>query len=175
MDAADVLLLPGWHGSGPQHWQTLWERQHGYRRVEQHDWEQPLRGDWVARLQDVVLSRPGPLVLVAHSLACLLVAAWAAASRETLRVRAALLVAPPDPAQLPLHGWSRLSPGPLPFRSLTVASRNDPFCQPGRARMLAAGWGSGFVEAGDAGHLNADSSLGSWPEGHALLQALLKD
>ncbi len=32
-----VLTLPGWHGSGPEHWQTLWEQQSGYQRVQQHD------------------------------------------------------------------------------------------------------------------------------------------
>jgi predicted alpha/beta hydrolase family esterase len=31
------------------------------------------------------------------------------------------------------------------------------------------------VDLGAAGHINADSSLGDWPEGQALLQTLLKD
>ena len=78
MKPCNVLVLPGWENSGPQHWQTLWEQRHGYRRVEQHDWMQPLRGDWIARLEDVVLSCDEPAVLVAHSLGCILVAAWAA-------------------------------------------------------------------------------------------------
>ncbi|HEV8689766.1 MAG TPA: alpha/beta hydrolase, partial [Ideonella sp.] len=29
-----VLLLPGWLDSGPGHWQTLWETQHGDLRVQ---------------------------------------------------------------------------------------------------------------------------------------------
>jgi ParB family chromosome partitioning protein len=58
--ANDILLLPGWQNSGPSHWQSLWEQRHGDHRVEQHDWMKPLRGDWVARLEDEVLAdEPG--------------------------------------------------------------------------------------------------------------------
>src|SRR3954471_1089441 len=96
MKSSNVLIVPGWQDSGPSHWQTLWEQRHGYRRVEQHDWTKPLRGDWIARLEDVVLGCGEPAVLVAHSLGCILVAAWAAHSKNTQRVKGALLVAPPD-------------------------------------------------------------------------------
>ena len=82
MNANNVLILPGWKNSGPQHWQSLWEAAHGYTRVGQHDWQRPLRGDWIARLEDVLLSRLEPSVLVAHSLGCLLVTAWAADSKR---------------------------------------------------------------------------------------------
>ena len=75
MKSQNVLILPGWQDSGPPHWQSLWQVQFGYRRVEQHDWLRPLRGDWIARLEDVVLGTDEPAVLVAHSLGCLLVAA----------------------------------------------------------------------------------------------------
>ena len=70
-----VLTLPGWLGSGPGHWQNRWEVLHGCTRVEQHDWQRPLRGDWTARLQEVLLAQPAPVLLAAHSLGCLL-AAW---------------------------------------------------------------------------------------------------
>ena len=45
-----VLLLPGWQGSGPDHWQMRWANVHGYSVVEQNDWMRPRRGDWLARL-----------------------------------------------------------------------------------------------------------------------------
>ena len=35
---SDVLLLPGWQNSDPEHWQSRWERRYGYHRLEQHDW-----------------------------------------------------------------------------------------------------------------------------------------
>ena len=95
-DRLRVLLLPGWLVSGPAHWQSRWQALHGHRRVEQDDWLWPKRGDWMARLDEVLLESDTPAVLVAHSLGCQLVAAWAAHSRHTVRVRGALLVAPPD-------------------------------------------------------------------------------
>jgi predicted alpha/beta hydrolase family esterase len=179
MKPSNVLILPGWENSGAAHWQTLWEQRHGYVRVEQHDWMKPLRGDWLARLEDMVLSRDEPAVLVAHSLGCLLVAAWSARSFNTRRVKAALLVAPGDaerPAireQLPT--WSPIDLTALRFPSVLVASRNDPFCDFERARLFAHAWGSQFMDYGDSGHINADSGLASWPEGHVLLQDLMKD
>ena len=176
MKPSSILLLPGWENSGPQHWQSLWEREHGYLRVEQHDWMRPLRGDWVARLEEVLLTREEPAVLVAHSLGCILVAAWASVSRHTARVKAALLVAPGDVEREELRGplpsWSPIALQPLPFPSVLVTSRNDPYCLPERAQRLADAWGSRRVDAGEAGHLNADSGLGAWPEGHRLLQEL---
>ena len=51
MKASNILLLPGWQNSGPEHWQSRWEAAHGYQRVEQHDWMRQLRGDWSARLE----------------------------------------------------------------------------------------------------------------------------
>jgi len=175
MTAARVLTVPGWHGSGEDHWQTLWERQKGYRRVEQHDWTRPLRGDWSARLEDEILAGEGaPVVLVAHSLGCALVAAWASHSRNTRLVRAALMVAPPDVErealadQLP--GWSPLSLQPLPFIATVMASSNDPYCDLPRARSFASAWKAAFVDAGALGHINAASALGDWPQGHAYLR-----
>ena len=170
-----VLTLPGWHGSGADHWQTRWEALYGYRRVEQHDWQRPLRGDWNARLEDVVLGCKTPVLLVAHSLGCVLVAAWAAHSRNTDRIRGALLVAPPDierddlRPQLP--GWTPVPRSPLPFPSLVVHSTDDPYAAPGYAQHLAQAWGSALHGVGPAGHINADAGLGDWPAGHALLQA----
>ncbi|MBW8722029.1 MAG: serine hydrolase family protein, partial [Polaromonas sp.] len=96
MNPRTVLILPGWKSSGPGHWQTLWEEADGYTRVEQHSWMHPLRGDWTARLEEVLLSCDEPAVLVAHSLGCMLTVAWAAHSRNVHRVKGALLVAPPD-------------------------------------------------------------------------------
>ena len=171
-----VLLLPGWQNSGPDHWQSQWEAAYGYTRVEQHDWLRPLRGDWIARLEDVVLEQPTPVVLVAHSLGCLLVAAWAAHSRHTQRVSAALLVAPADAEREALRpvltSWAPLPLQRLPFKSVVVASANDPYCTSARARLFASAWGAEVVDAGHQGHLNAESGLGLWPEGHALLTAL---
>jgi predicted alpha/beta hydrolase family esterase len=172
-----VLVLPGWQNSGPEHWQSRWERAHGYTRVEQHDWMRPLRGDWIARLEDVLLDCPRHAVLVAHSLGCIHAAAWASHSRNTGRVKAALLAAPPDTerddVRQMLPSWSPVPLQKLPFKALVFASSNDPFCSPARARQFADAWGADFVDAGACGHLNAESGLGDWPEAHAQLLRLM--
>ena len=176
MNPSNVLILPGWQNSGPDHWQSRWERKHGYQRVEQHDWQRPLRGDWIARLEDVLLSCNEPAVLVAHSLGCLTAAAWAAHSKNTHLVKAALLVAPPDTqreeiAQM-LPGWA-VPLKELPFESTVFASSNDPFCSLAQAQRFALAWGSRFIDIGQRGHINAESGLGDWPEAHAELLRML--
>lgn len=172
-----VLILPGWQNSGPGHWQSRWRSRYGYPWVEQHDWMQPRRGDWITRLEDVLLGSDEPAVLVAHSLGCLLVAAWAAHTRHSTRVRAALLVAPGDVESEPLRPllptWAPIVRRPLPFAAVVVASRDDPYCRYERAQTLAADWGARWVDAGAAGHINADSGLGDWDAGHALLSGLV--
>ncbi|MDF1485597.1 alpha/beta fold hydrolase [Ramlibacter sp. H39-3-26] len=177
MNSTPVLLLPGWLNSGPGHWQSRWEQLYGYQRVEQHDWRRPLRGDWNARLEDMVLAATEPAVLVAHSLGCILAAAWAAHSRNTRRVKGALLVAPGDVERADLApllpGWQPIARQPLPFPAVLVGSTDDPYCAPARAEGLARDWGARFVNAGAQGHINAESGLGDWPQGHALLRELM--
>jgi predicted alpha/beta hydrolase family esterase len=176
MNPANVLLLPGWHNSGPAHWQSNWERTHGYVRVQQHDWAHPLRGDWLMQLEAAVLDAVGEVILVAHSLGCIQVAAWTAHSRHTSRIKAALLVAPADVecdalhAQLP--SWSPIARQTLPFKSVLVASRNDPFCTWAQSQALAIAWGSALVDGGSIGHINAEAGLADWPQGHELLRTL---
>ncbi len=177
MNPTNVLILPGWQNSGPDHWQSRWERTHGYTRVEQHDWQRPLRGDWIARLEEVLLSCTEPTVLVAHSLGCLTVAAWAAHSKNTHLVKAALLVAPPDTerqdiAQM-LPGWT-VPLQQLPFKSVMFSSSNDPFCGMDQAKRYASSWGATFINIGACGHINADSGLDDWPEGQTVLLEFCK-
>jgi len=122
----------------------------------------------------------GPLVLVAHSLGCLTIAHWACgAGHERLaRVRGALLVAPPDVDADDAHPFvRRFAPAPsrpLPFPSILVASRNDRYAAFERLEALARTWGSRFVDAGHAGHINAQSALGDWADGEVLLEELIE-
>ena len=179
-----VVLVPGWQGSGPDHWQSVWQNEHPeYQRVEQRDWFNPIVPDWVRGLHEVIVS-PGaslsrPAILVAHSLGCLTVAWWARLfPQDAARVAAALLVAPPD-LETPRCRASSLrwfDPAPrqrLPFRSVLVASEDDPYMALTPARQLADAWGARFVNAGAAGHINADSGFGRWPQGKKLLGAMV--
>lgn len=169
----DVLTLAGLWNSGPQHWQTLWEGRHPrLRRVEHRDWNNPQRDEWVAELDAAVGACQGAPVLVAHSLGCMLAAHWAG-SGSPLRAAGALLVAPADveaPSYpIATNGFAPVPMAPLPFPCLVVTSTDDPFVTRERARAFADAWGGRLVEIGDAGHVNADSGYGDWPEGERLL------
>ena len=174
-NAHPVLIVPGFGNSGPDHWQSRWQAaEPRFRRVEQQSWEAPHYTDWRHALETAVAAAPSPPILVAHSLGCLLVSRWAEESR--LPVQGALLVAPADPQgpafPAEARGFSPLARSALPFPSLVVASRDDPYGHLIFAAQYAALWGSRFVDAGYCGHINADSGLGDWPWGRELLRSL---
>jgi serine hydrolase len=174
-----VLILPGFGGSGPGHWQTLWERQRGYARIEQDEWERPDRDAWVERLQVAIACGSEPAILVAHSLGCVLAAHWAARHGPG-RVRGALLVAPPDvdEAQHLIPEIASFAPTPrslLGFPAVVVMSRDDPYADPAVTAGLAAAWGARLVDVGACGHINTEAGFGEWPQGLALLDALLRN
>ena len=172
MTSTSIIIVPGWRDSGPGHWQTLWaERLPQARRVVQDDWHTPTRSAWVARLEETVLEQPGPVVIVAHSLGCITTAHMK--PEAAARVRGALLVAPADPERRAV--LSDFAPVPYaapPYRSILVASSNDPYCPIRLAGAYARAWGSEFVRLQNAGHINVDSGHGEWPLGRALLQSL---
>ncbi|WP_443083080.1 RBBP9/YdeN family alpha/beta hydrolase [Variovorax sp. PBS-H4] len=172
MSAATLIIVPGWRDSGPGHWQSLWaERMPDAVRVVQDDWVTPRREAWVAALGKLVLESPGPVVIAAHSLGCIATVHLPEAAAS--RVRGALLVAPADPERR--AALADFAPAPharLPYRSILVASSNDPYCPVRLAGAYARAWGSEFVRMQNAGHINIDSGHGDWPLGLALLQSL---
>ena len=172
MTSTSIIIVPGWRDSGPGHWQTLWaERLSQARRVVQDDWHTPTRSAWVARLEETVLEQPGPVVIVAHSLGCITTAHMK--PEAAARVRGALLVAPADPERRAvLSDFAPVPYAALPYRSILVASSNDPYCPIRLAGAYARAWGSEFVRLQNAGHINVDSGHGEWPLGRALLQSL---
>jgi predicted alpha/beta hydrolase family esterase len=172
---ATVLILPGYGGSGPQHWQTRWEALHPeYRRVEVPDWNRPDLDVWVKALADAAADSQEPQVIVAHSLGCLVVAHFASRGGSA---RAALLVAVPDPSgsEFPpeARSFAVVPLEPLRFPSRVVASRNDSYGSFEFSARCAQAWGSELSDVGALGHINADSGLGDWPEGERLLSSLL--
>jgi predicted alpha/beta hydrolase family esterase len=175
-----ILTVPGLGGSGPSHWQTLWELPRpDTSRAELGMWSTPHRNSWVTKLDRAIATTRAPVILAAHSLGCLAVAWWATLGGQPYGwpVVGALLVAPPDVdaagAATEIAGFAPAPRVPLPFPSILVASRDDPWVAFERAHSMAADWGSHFVDAGEQGHLNADSGLGAWREGQALLDLLL--
>jgi predicted alpha/beta hydrolase family esterase len=174
----DILMVPGWLNSGPEHWQSRWERNlKTAQRVEQEDWVDADKGKWVGRIIGAVAVTSRPAVLVAHSLGVIAVA-YAAKKLPKGAIAGAFLVAPADvdnaetwpkqdgPAWA--QGGFGFPPVPLaelPFPSMLLASTDDPYCRLERARHFAAAWGSELIEVGPAGHISADSGHGAWPDG----------
>ncbi|MBB5711473.1 RBBP9/YdeN family alpha/beta hydrolase [Sphingomonas xinjiangensis] len=175
-----ILTVPGLGGSGPSHWQTLWEQSRpDTHRVELGMWDTPHRNSWVTKLDQAIRSAQAPVVLAAHSLGCMAVAWWAELFPQPFGrpVAGALLVAPPDvdraDAPPALADFRPAPTTPLPFPSIVVASSDDPWIGIGKAHSLAKDWGSVFVDAGPQGHLNAASGIGWWEQGQALLDRVL--
>jgi len=170
-----IIIVPGWRDSGPGHWQSLWaDRLPGAVRVVQDDWVSPTRAAWVNELAALVLAQRGPVVLAAHSLGC--IAATHLPPEAAARVQGALLVAPADPERRAiLNDFAPVPYSRLPYRSVLVASSNDPYCPIRLAGAYARAWGSEFVRLNDAGHINIESGHGEWPLGLALLQSLTGD
>ena len=175
----DIIIVPGYTNSGPDHWQSRWQRKLSTaRRVEQDDWDSPSREAWVSRLVETVAASRRPTIIVAHSLGVVTVAHAAPLLPRDV-VRGALLVAPADvdkPGLIPAVEpcFSPIPQDPLPFPSLLVASRSDPYCAYDRADDFAFAWGSALLDAGDAGHIDTDSGYGPWPEGLMRFAGFLK-
>ena len=167
-----IIIVPGWRDSGPGHWQSLWaDALPNAVRVQQDDWITPSRSAWVASITRTILSQAGPVVIVAHSLGC--IASMHLAPETAQRIQGALLVAPADPERRGvLVDFAPVPYQTLPYRSILVASSNDPYCPVRTAGAYARAWGSEFVRLQNAGHINLEAGFGPWPLGLALLQSL---
>ena len=165
---AKILIVPGLYGSGPEHWQSQWEKQHAeFNRVEQSNWNTPVCDDWVGSLDAAVRNENDNVILVGHSLGSVMIVHWA--SRYGRRIVGALLVAPSDTeASIFPQGTTGFSPIPacrLPFPSIVVASTDDPYISLERVTTLAEAWGSKLVSLGPSGHISVADGFGLWPEG----------
>lgn len=179
-----TLIVPGLHGSGPDHWQSWIETQLPCaRRIADIDWEQPILARWANAVRDAIDASPGPVWVLAHSFGCL--ASVVAVADRPEHVAGLMLVAPADPDRFTpsglrdiarYHQQNSLSQSiprhVLPSPSLVVASTNDPWVRLSSAAYWAECWGSQLLDIGPAGHINVDSGHGPWPQGLALFRAL---
>jgi hypothetical protein len=184
--AATVLLVPGLRDHVDAHWQTWLQAQlPGCRSVPPMGRDDLDCARRVDAIEQAVMAIDGPLLLVAHSAGCIMVAHWAQRSPQAAasRVVGALLATPPDfdtpmpagyptPAQLQQGGWLPVPRVRLPFPSRVALSRNDPLASADRVRALAADWGSRVTDLGAVGHLNPASGHGPWPAALDLIAQL---
>lgn len=170
----EILVVAGYEGSSDAHWQRrLLSKLSSAKLVEQDDWLFGSLSEAVKRLVTVVSAAQKPVVFVAHSAGCSLIAHAIKpliGAGNIGKVKGAFLVAAPNVKALSgLHGidplFVNVPHDPFPFPSILVASSNDPFSALEDSADLANAWGSQLVEAGEAGHINAASGHGPWPEG----------
>jgi predicted alpha/beta hydrolase family esterase len=174
---ADLLIIPGLGGSGPDHWQTRWaQKLSTARRVEQRDWNEPKRDEWVTAIAAVIEASKRPVILVAHSLGA--IAAVHACRNTAHSIKGAFLVATPsEMAVRDLRIDPAFRPFPrarLPFPTVLVASTDDALASLDDAEALARDWGAKLIDAGPSGHINAESGHGPWPEGLLQFAAFMK-
>jgi predicted alpha/beta hydrolase family esterase len=158
-----LLIVPGLHGSGPDHWQSwLQDREPDAVRIRVDDWGHADLDRWAAAIDETLQRhRADAWIAVAHSFGCLALAHHAA--RGGRGIHGALLAAPAAPERSSLDE-GRLNQ-PLPFPSTLVISANDPWMQHADALYFGRHWGSEVIDLGEAGHINASSGYGPWPDG----------
>jgi len=181
-DTPTVLVVPGLRDHVAQHWQTLLApelpRVLVVPPMGREDLDCAARVDAIER---IARQAEGPLIVVAHSGGCIMVAHWAHQTR--CQVHGALLAVPPDfetpmPEGYPTiaalrdGGWLPVPRRKLPFPSIVAASRNDPLASLVRINALAGDWGSAVADLGEVGHLNPASGFGPWPMAHAFIAQL---
>jgi predicted alpha/beta hydrolase family esterase len=174
----DILFVPDGAAAPAGHWQDRWrKRLSTARHVAPSAGATATRSAWTARLAEAVAEAARPVVLVGHGLGTLAIV-HAAPSLSPTRVKGAFLVAPLSAATVRADGgldpaFAGLPSDPLPFPSVLVASRNDPAGDFAASEDLGFAWGSAFVDAGEAGHIDAASGHGPWPEGLLRFAAFL--
>jgi predicted alpha/beta hydrolase family esterase len=175
---ATILFIPGLNGSGPDHWQSRWQAKlTSARRVEQPDWDNPVAAHWIQNLVIAIETAEKPVILVAHSLGSTTLVK-AAPLIDPNKIAGAFIVAPPAAdilAEIPGldPAFAEKLTAALPFKSLLIASRNDPFSAFELSEQTARHWGATFIDAGEAGHINTESGHGPWPEGLMSFAAFL--
>ncbi len=182
-DLPTLLIVPGMGNSGPDHWQThLQNTFAGAHRIAMDDWLEFDCGAWVEALDKAIRSTTGQVIVAAHSAGVIAVVHWADQNMDAARIHGALLVAPADyeterEDSAPLDyitaaGWIPIPLMALPFRSILVASSDDPYTTIARSAHMARAWGSQFKDLGAHGHINVAAGFGQWPLAEQLIHKL---
>ncbi|NII84452.1 MULTISPECIES: RBBP9/YdeN family alpha/beta hydrolase [unclassified Pedobacter] len=173
---AYYFIIPGLGNSGPDHWQTHFEKSgDNFIRIDQQEWDLPASKDWIENIDNAFIGyNLNDVVLIGHSLGCTAIVNWAKQYQRI--IKGALLVAPSD-LEAPRYtfatvGFDHVPLDKLNFKTIVVASTDDEWVTIERAEFFAKNWGSEFINIGSAGHINADAGFGEWPEGLEILKKL---
>jgi predicted alpha/beta hydrolase family esterase len=161
------LILHGYQGSGPGHWQTWLAGRLRSGEAKVHypdlpDADSPQPRAWLEALAGELDAISVPPVVLCHSLACLL---WlhhlADGGKPAARV---LMVAPPSETGAPdeLAGFFPV-PRPEVADARLVCSDDDPYCPEGAAELYGGPLGLPTDLLPGRGHINPEAGFGPWP------------
>ena len=170
-----VVILHGWQGSGPEHWQSWLAGRladgHEVRYPALPEADAPVLGDWLAALDATLAGLPDEgYDLVCHSLAVPLWLHRTAAGPVSPEPARVLLVAPPSPTR-PILEAATFYPVPLDADAVRraaggtvlVCAGDDPHCPEGAALAYGRPLKIPVTVLPGAGHLNGDAGFGPWP------------
>ncbi len=168
-----IVVVPGWQGSGEEHWQTWLENQLGDTGRETirpafADLEHPDLAQWLTALRQTLapLSTDG-FDVVTHSLGAVLWLHHVANPGDSPRPRRVALVSPPSPATS-IPQLAAFYPPPLSVHAvlhgaggtILVAGDNDPYLPEGITTAYGLPLNITATVVPDGGHL---SGYGPWP------------
>jgi uncharacterized protein len=179
-----VLLVPGLRDRIEEHWQTILQE-----KIENAISLTPMgRGNLslekrIDEMESMISTIDSPIIAMAHSGGCWLLAHWASRTKQCHKIKGALLAVPPDfespmpsgypsMSDLQQEGWLPIPRKNLPFRSIVAVSHDDPLCALDKAFSFASSWGSEICDLGEVGHLNPASNFGEWLKAEELINEL---
>jgi uncharacterized protein len=175
--ARSFLILHGYEGSGPEHWQTWLAGRlaDAGEQVAYPDLPDPYTPRLSAWREALASTLTDGATVVAHSLACIL---WLHHCADPVlgdaRAERVLLVAPPSIAGAPppIRAFFPvpLDPGPVAARAgetRLVCAPDDPYCPEDAAVAYGAPLGLEVDVLPGAAHINVESGYGPWPEAEA--------
>jgi predicted alpha/beta hydrolase family esterase len=171
----DLLIVPS-IGAAEGDWPSRWRAKLSTARfVHPSDPADRRREAWTEAVARAAREATRPALFIGHGLGATAIAD-AGHALDGGDVRGSFLVTPPDERGLERFAGADWTPvrAPLPWPSVVVASRNDPFGDYDDVAALAADWGAELIDAGEAGGLDAASGHGPWPEGLIRLAAFIK-
>jgi predicted alpha/beta hydrolase family esterase len=171
-----TVIVPGWHGSGPDHWQSWLEGElaaadRHTRRPDFADLDRPDLGQWLDALRAALADLPADgYDVVAHSLGAVLWLHHVADPGSSPRAARVLLVAPPSP-RAPIPGAETFFPPPMDVDTVRrgadgtvlVGGAGDPYLPEGIAEAYGRPLKMATTVIEDGGHVNVDSGYGPWP------------
>lgn len=162
----DLVLVPGFKNSGPEHWQSLWEAHSpAFLRITQKRWDNPDVDLWVDAIRRLLATRDRPAILIGHSLGAL--ASICVAADHHPHVAGLMLVATARPSRF--EAMDRVPHHALDVPAMMIASQNDPMMRFTRAEYWSRVWNADLIDLGEAGHINAEAGFGLWWQGLEML------